>query len=188
MKAGWQKGAGVGAGAGRTQGLTELLPSQQEALAAGSLGPRGHGSRRGRQGTLGAEPAQPSKAASNLFTQAHSSAPPFALTLAPLPKISDPCGQEHVAAPCLLQPPGKLVNLQCQGLPRSLPALGLCTLCSLCLESPHHSLGLAHFHLSFRSLLLYHFLQEAFPDWPIRGTPPWVYHAVLSLQCPHSST
>lgn len=173
-KAGWQKGAGVGAGAGRTQGLAELLPSQQEALAAGSLGPRRHGPRNGRQGTLGAEPAPSSEAASNLFTQAHSYVPPFALTLGPLPKISDLCGQEHLPAPCLLQPPGKLVNLQCQGLPRSLPALGLCTLCSLCLECPHHFCGLTHFHLSFRSLLPYHFLQEGFLDCPIRRIPPWI--------------
>lgn len=56
----------MGAGAGRTQGLAELLPSQQEALAAGGLGPRKHRPRGGRQGMVGAEPAQPFKAASKL--------------------------------------------------------------------------------------------------------------------------
>ena len=64
-------GAGVGGGAGRTQELGELLPTQQEAPAAGSLGPRRRGPRGGRQGTLGVEPGQPSKAASKklgLFT------------------------------------------------------------------------------------------------------------------------
>lgn len=30
--------------------------------------------------------------------------------------------QEHSPAPCLLQPLGKLVNVQCQGLPQPLPA------------------------------------------------------------------
>lgn len=62
---------------------------------------------------------------SGLFTQAHSSAPLFILTLGPLPKIGDPCGQEHVPAPCLLYPSGELVNSQCQGPLWALPALGL---------------------------------------------------------------
>lgn len=55
------EGAGVGAGAGRTQGLRELLPSQQEALAAGGLGPRRRGPRGGETGDAGsrARPALP---------------------------------------------------------------------------------------------------------------------------------
>lgn len=64
-------GAGVGGAAGRTQGLGELLPTQQEAPATGGLGPRRRGPRGERQRMLGAEPGQPSKAASKklgLFT------------------------------------------------------------------------------------------------------------------------
>lgn len=58
------------------------MPSQQEAPAAGGLGPRRHGPS-GGDGTLGVEPARPSKSpqSSGLFAQAHSSSPPSALTL-----------------------------------------------------------------------------------------------------------
>lgn len=94
----------MGARAGRTQGLAELLPSQQEALAAGSFGPRRQGPRGGDRGCWElSQPSPPRQPRSlGLFTQAHSSAPPSALTLGPLPKITDPCGQEHIPAPCLL--------------------------------------------------------------------------------------
>lgn len=94
------EGAGVGARAGRTQGLAEPLPSQQEALAAGSLSPRRHGPRGGDRGCWElSQPSPPKQPRSpGLFTQAPSSVPPSALTLGPLPKITDPCGQEHVPA------------------------------------------------------------------------------------------
>lgn len=41
------------------------------------------------------------------------------------------------------------------GPSRAAPASGLCTRCSVGLECPRHSLGLARFHLTFRSLLLF---------------------------------
>lgn len=65
---------------------------------------------------------------SGLFTQAL-----FLSSFCPdpgvLPKTADLCGQERISAPCLLQPPGKFVNSQCQGLPQPCaPALGLSAL------------------------------------------------------------
>lgn len=118
--------AGVGVGCRQAQGLEELLPSQQEVPAAGSLGPRRHGPS-GGDGTPGAEPAQPSEASSELGplhpgTLALTS---FCPDPGVLPKVIDLCGQEHISTPCLLQPPGKFVNSQHQGLPGPLaPALG----------------------------------------------------------------
>lgn len=185
-ESGCGEGAGVGAGAGRTQGLTELLPSQQEALAAGSLGPRRHGPRGGDRGCWElSQPSPPRQPRSPvLFTQAHSSAPSSTLTLGPLPKITDPCGQEHVPVPCLLS--SLQANLStcsartCHGhsqlwafvstAPSAWNALttSLAWLASMC--------------PSDLCLLPHHFLQEAFLDCPVGGGGG---ERILSLGSPH---
>lgn len=130
MEGGHDCEAWVGVGCRQAQGLEELLPSQQEVPAAGSLGPRRHGPS-GGDGTLGAEPAQPSEASSELRPLHPSTLVLTSFCPDPgvLPEVIGLCGQGHISTPCLLQPPGEFINSQHRGVPGLLaPALGFSAL------------------------------------------------------------
>lgn len=148
-------GAGVVREQARLKGLQSFCPVSRKLQQLAASVPEDMGPK-GGDGMLGAEPAQPSKAAWKLRPLHPGTL--FLASFCPdpgtLPKTTDPCGQEYISAPCLLQPSGKLVSLQCQGMPRPLRALGL--------ECPHYSFAISP-HLSSGSLFLLNSLQKVAP-------------------------
>lgn len=123
---------------------------------------------------LGAEPAQPSKAASKP-SPLHPG-PFFCTSLCPDPGATAKNRRPVWAGTCpcslpTLQPPGKLVDLaRTAPSARSALTTSLAWLASTC--------------PSDLCLHLYHFLQEAFLDCLVGGSSPWVHHTALSHLCP----
>lgn len=154
--------AGVGVGCRQAQGLEELLPSQQEVPAAGSLGPRRHGPS-GGDGTPGAEPAQSSEASSELGPLHPGTLVLTSFCLDPgvMPKVT--CvGRNTSPLPVYSSLQANLSTHStrvCQG--HLLQLWASVHLCSNCLRSPHRSCGLSPSHLFCRSVLPHPSLQEA---------------------------
>lgn len=124
---------------------------QLEASVPEDLGPE-----QGRCREL-SQPSPPRRPrSSGPCTQANSSAAPSAPTPGPPPAIGDPCGQEHSPTPCYSGLRAHLSTRRASAFHSHsrLWAFGHAA-CSAWNALTTPSSGLARFHLTFRSLLLF---------------------------------